>query len=282
MDFSQRMGLKPVARAFQIESMDEELKIALWNAVTVYFWDKYERPYNGAYISGSNFDSFVKIYAISHDIAIDQLPNYWSEFLAMLRKIFFTSEWHRTYTFVEYMAANGPVTSTSRDSRAEFIKVSNSILERANSAYRFVQGKLAPITSVEEIEEIEQAISSATPYSGVKGHLNNALGFLTDKVRPDYSNSVKESISAVESLARHLTNDPKATLGPALAVLEKKHRLEPALKSAFSKLYGYTSDADGIRHSSMEDQPSVSKADARFMLICCSAFINYAIDRFED
>ena len=89
---------------------------------------------------------------------------------------------------------------------------------------------------------------------------------------------MKESISAVESLARHITGDSKATLGSALTVMEKKHNLEPTLKAAFSKLYGYTNDADGIRHSSMEDASMVTKADARFMLICCSAFVNFIID----
>jgi hypothetical protein len=41
-------------------------------------------------------------------------------------------------------------------------------------------------------------------------------------------------------------------------------------------MYGYTSDADGIRHALL-DQPSLSFEDAKFMLVSCSAFANYLV-----
>ena len=50
-----------------------------------------------------------------------------------------------------------------------------------------------------------------------------------------------------------------------------------ALRNAFSSLYGYTNDAEGIRHALLEEG-NLTKADAKFMLVCCSAFINYALD----
>jgi hypothetical protein len=50
--------------------------------------------------------------------------------------------------------------------------------------------------------------------------------------------------------------------------------LHPALLGAFEKLYGYSSDAEGIRHALM-DEPNLTLDDAMFMLVACSAFINY-------
>jgi hypothetical protein len=41
-------------------------------------------------------------------------------------------------------------------------------------------------------------------------------------------------------------------------------------------MYGYTSDAQGIRHALM-DEPNLSFEDAKFMLVSCSAFVNYLI-----
>jgi hypothetical protein len=70
--------------------------------------------------------------------------------------------------------------------------------------------------------------------------------------------------------------DKNASLGAALKVLEKRGVMHPALKSAFSSLYGYTSGADGIRHALMEES-NLTSADARFMLIGCSAFVHYVI-----
>lgn len=50
--------------------------------------------------------------------------------------------------------------------------------------------------------------------------------------------------------------------------------MHPALKGSFEKLYGYTSDAEGIRHALL-DEPNLDFEDAKFMLVSCSAFVNY-------
>ena len=50
----------------------------------------------------------------------------------------------------------------------------------------------------------------------------------------------------------------------------------PSPKGAFDKLYGYTSDADGIRHALLEED-KVTFEQAKFMLVVCSAFTNYVI-----
>ena len=55
----------------------------------------------------------------------------------------------------------------------------------------------------------------------------------------------------------------------------KRFQIHRALNSAFKSLYGYTSDSGGIRHSILEDDITISFVDAKFMLVSCSAFINY-------
>jgi hypothetical protein len=54
--------------------------------------------------------------------------------------------------------------------------------------------------------------------------------------------------------------------------------LHQAFKDALAKLYGWTSDEDGIRHSIMESD-NIERADAQFMLVTCSAFVNYLFER---
>jgi hypothetical protein len=90
--------------------------------------------------------------------------------------------------------------------------------------------------------------------------------------------SIKESISAVESAAKSVTGLKKATLDEALKELREKAGLHPALEKAFRSLYGYTSEADGIRHALMEEA-NVRFEDAKFMLVSCSAFVNYLISK---
>jgi hypothetical protein len=101
---------------------------------------------------------------------------------------------------------------------------------------------------------------------------------LSNRQKPDYRNSIKESISAVEALCRIVGGTPKATLGDALKQIETKVKMHPALREAFGKLYGYTNEAEGIRHSLL-DEPNLRLEDARYMVVTCSAFVNYVVSK---
>lgn len=201
---------------------------------------------------------------------IDTIETYWKQNFEYLRKYFFNCAWNDVYDFIEILSA------TVYKSIAEpFMKETNKTLENENSAYRFVSGHITEINSEQEIQEIENAQTSRNTPDHVKTHINAALEHLTDRVNPDYRNSIKESISAVESLAAKIMGTTKGSLGELLAKMETDRGLHPSLKKSFSALYGYTSNSDGIRHSLMDKESNLTYADARFMLIVCSAFVNY-------
>jgi len=155
----------------------------------------------------------------------------------------------------------------------------NVVLESELSAYRFVGGLITQVTSEEEISEMEEALE--TPFKTVNAHIETALKLMSDKKTPDYRNSIKESISAVEAICRLVTKNKNATLGNALDIIEKKGKisLHGALKRAFDSLYGYTSSAEGIRHAFSDEKVNVSFEDAKFMLVSCSAFVNYIVSK---
>jgi len=94
---------------------------------------------------------------------------------------------------------------------------------------------------------------------------------LSDRNKPDYRNSIKESISAVEYIVGKITG--KHTLGNGLKKLGKV--IPKTLKVAFEKLYAYTNDVGGIRHALNDAKENVTFKEAKFMLVVCSAFINY-------
>lgn len=156
----------------------------------------------------------------------------------------------------------------------------NIMLEQEKSGYRLLNDKFVNIISDEELQEINKIIDSS--YQAVKIHINKALALYSDRKKPDYENSIKESISAVESLCCIITGatGSQATLGSTLKKLEKDGGvvIHGAMKTAFEKLYGYTSDSDGIRHGGI-DFANAPAEDAKYMLVSCSAFINYLIEK---
>ena len=155
----------------------------------------------------------------------------------------------------------------------------NGTLEKEMSAFRFANGIITRITGQQEIEEIEKALGSSV--EPVATHLQRALELLSDRSSHDYRNSIKESISAVESLVARIAKTEKGTLGQLLKKLEDSVGLHPALKAAFSSLYGYTSDENGIRHA-LHESDKVDFHDAKFMLVVCSTFINYVEGKVQN
>ena len=154
----------------------------------------------------------------------------------------------------------------------------NVILERECSAYRFIDGKIVPITSASELSEIEQAMEVAP--KNAQEHLETAIQLFASRTDPDYRNSIKESISAVEAVAKLSAGAKGGTLADAIDILRGEKRLHPAFLQGLDKIYGYTSDANGIRHALM-DEASLSASDARFMLVMCSAFVNYLLEKTQ-
>jgi hypothetical protein len=262
--FSERFGYTSPKEIIQLESMNNDLRIGLWNAVSLllnrsntplYFYRDYQK-----FIIKIWIDFFKKPEDTINDSCYDSYT--------FIRNNFMDFKWFEVYNFLEFLYGN------FYENINPFVNFSNKIMERELSAYRFVNGKITRITFKSEISEIEEAVNC--PYNSVNSHFKRALNLFSDKKNPDYRNSIKESISAVESMCRIITKDEKATLGDALKILEEHEiALHPSLKSSFNKLYGYTSDEGGIRHSLLEGSNPLFFEDAKFMLVICSSFVNY-------
>lgn len=274
--FSQRKGLKPIKSVMQVDSMDNELRNGLWNALS-YYWDKMDASDHLSSIDKMNY-LFRFLWHNFFKKPIDTLDDRWSKTYQTIREYFFNCSWYEVYDFIEFIANNYGDEYDDATINKKFMEFCNSILERELSAYRFVNGKITQITSEEEISGIEGALEATKPLKPVAHHLKRALDLFADRKSPDYRNSIKESISAVEAICNLMVNNSKSTLGQALKEIEKKVELHPALKKAFDSLYGYTSDAEGIRHALL-DESNLDFEDAKFMLVSCSAFINYLITK---
>lgn len=289
-EFSERFGFNKNPIVLQIDTIDKKLRIALWNTLSEIYWPRIDS--SGRFKYPSNYDNinkFIEILWKDHlNRLLDDLNRKDPELYLLeelhhesylykdLRKYFFSCEWNRVYEFIEFIHREIPFSKTIKSS---FEKLCNKRLENGFSAYRFINGLFLRITSIQELETINDSLSKSNTNDSSKEHLETAMRLFSNKKSPDYRNSIKESISAIEALCKSIANKNQATLGDALKILGKRHALHPALVSSFEKLYGYTSNSGGIRHALVDKDNQPDFDDAKFMLVVCSAFVNYLISK---
>jgi hypothetical protein len=271
MKFSERIGIIKVRDSVQIDLIDIDLKNGLWNIFDLHYLEDFS---DGSVKSSSKYRFILDIYKNFFKKRIDEIPSSINHFKSEIRTWFFQCEWYRIYEFIEFCTKNDLFDIDS------IISDYNNILKREVSGYRFVNGLISPITSETEINEIDEAIDNSKNKNliGVEIHLEDSLRMLSDRESPDYRNSIKESISAVETISKILSGTSKNSLPSALDKIKGRINLHPALEKGFKQIYGYTSDSDGIRHALME-KSECDFEDAKYMLVSCSAFVNYLISK---
>ena len=272
MRFSERIGKRPIKVNIQLSSMDLELRNSLWNILDLYIFTPLQKT-SAKYLNNTNYKIFFEtLYFHFFKEPLDQIPEDKYHAISNLRDRFFKWNYLEVYDFFDFLIS----VRTLPFERDEFISNTNGVLKEEMSGYRIIENQLAPLTSEIEIEAIQAGLNNTSKYSGANIHLSEALAKLSDRKNPDYRNSIKESISAIESICQVIGNSPKAELGMALKALKSKIKIHGALEQGFLKIYGYASDGDGIRHALL-DEPDLDQEDALFMLVTCSAFVNYLI-----
>jgi len=281
--FSERYGFVKVRDTFQIDSMDDRLRNRLWNQFRTYYIDTIE--YSGEYFAKEyQYNFFIKLY--DSFFKISEKPNYHIFSLENdIQKFFEKLKWYEIYDFIEYVPKiyysdeNIPSFLESEEIKRiniEFIKSVNQVLEEEMSGYRFIDNYIAPIIDEVEIKEVEEALDCK--YTPVRQHLSNALELLSDRENPNYQNSIKESITAVESVAKIITGK-ETDLAKCLKVMDID--LNGQFKTSMIQLYGWTCKEDGIRHGHTKEELKTSFEEAKYMLVSCSAFVNYLISKNE-
>ena len=230
-------------------------------------------------------DYFVEyVYEEIFSLTKRDIPNYcgyeYSKIFEIIYDIFQNENYIEVFTFIEgiinaYTYIDN-ISYSRYNCRKYYIQLVSDIFSTENVNYRIINGKVTDIVNEEQIKCVEKTLNN--PYNVVSEHYAKAIEQLYSV--KDFDNSIKESISSVEAMCQIITKNDKATLGDALKLL--KNKIHPAMESAFQKLYGYTSDANGIRHSNGLGEGNSTFEEAKYMLISCSAFVNYLKENFEE
>ncbi len=286
--FSDRNAIKPVNTEIQLKDFDGRTRNQLVNAMSRLYTRIYK---NGqAYSKWNDIQDFIKfVKAHVYSEVIDYSRDYSEDsLLSTINNTILHDEYDDVLTVIEAIVQywDGHLKTVlgsmyydahSKTYKKESVfETINKCFEREYVGYRFIGTIIMPISDSYEKNSIEETL--ANKYKLVTDHISKANRLLSDREAPDYENSIKESISAVEAICEIMTglkgND--ATLGNMLKKLESNGvTIHGGLKAAFMKLYGYTSNANGIRHAGDIGGPSSTFEEAKFMLVACCAFINY-------
>ena len=208
------------------------------------------------------------------------VPTEYDDILKNFEKICITIKFNRLIDFLEIIANDKDGTDGFPDRIGQLFEAHAAAywLDMSRYPCRFV-----PRASREQGEATRQAVETVEQSGvapGAATHLRHAVDHLN---AGRYADSIRDSIHAVESVARVIDPEANKELGPALDSLERVGLLKhPALKKGFKNLFGYTSDEEGVRHALLErDAADVDVHDALFMYGACASFAAYLVNKHQ-
>ena len=194
------------------------------------------------------------------------------------RYIIYECNWFIVYDFIEFVLLHA-----DDEHKKEFVAQVNEALEDEMTGLHIVGNYVVPIFNTAETHEIEEAINTCPIH--VVESIQKSLKLFSQRPNPDYNNAVKEIITATEALCCTIVNesgiDGVETMGRAVDKLsECGIILNEYLKDGIKKLYKYTCNENGTRHGGIT-YVQLSVEDARFMIVTCSAILNFLMVKWE-
>jgi hypothetical protein len=260
--FSDRIGATRPPELAR-EHAPNELRIALWNLFQPLLFDG-ERSYW--------YPRLEYVYRFLH-WPTHKMSYHQPYVVQELEQWFFSCTWYDVYNLSEFIA------NLLARTKTRVYESFNQVLQMEGSPYRFVDSQLTMITDETELAAVREALTSEGPFAGARKHLSDALELLGRRPEPDFRNTIKEAISAVESTLKVLTGHDHADLAEALREYARSNPIHGALFRGLDSLYGYTSNEHGLRHALLAADANVGFAEAKFMVVACSAFVSYLISR---
>ena len=262
MTFSQAEGIEELPAQLKWGELDDSLRLLLWDVLYGLLKDQTGHGTFGPYFRDEFYKAIRAVIRVHENLPLDE-----AEDIAL--------DVQTTTTKLKKVVLKGAPNA---------FRAFERIFGSARSPYQLVND---PPTFVPKgLPEAGNAASrdlTTIKDSGLMGARSHLLASAEALNHGDARGAVREAIHAVESAAKQITGENKATLPDALKLLEKEKGLHPALREALSRMYGYTRDEEGIRHALLEsDNKDVGIDEALFMFSACAAFVSFLARKFPD
>jgi hypothetical protein len=271
LSFEEAEGVEPLPAQLKLKEVSPRLRAALWRVVhdslrEARIWVDYapaptlRKPW---------VDILRDIYTYRYHRMT--FTNHADQLIAEVQAIFEDGDYVAIFGWLQWVLRR-------QDRPFQFSEKIDHALRFGRAAYRVLDRvTIVPIGFEAELVTTRRAFAdlAATEFHGARAHLHAAATELTAGHNAD---SIRESIHSVESVVRVL--EPKGDFAKALSKLDAKIKIHDAMKIGFTKLYGFTSDEQGIRHPLLEGSvANVDETDALFMFGACAAFVSYLINK---
>lgn len=218
LTFSQRYGYEPLPEPMRPEEISDDLRREIWNAVRATLIEKrqfgyYDDDYSFC-VSDSKF--IERVLGRFTKRAEDEIQTEYKTVMNYFQHVVTKSRFDRLRHLIEIMI-------DERREAHEFVeRINNSFKKNAAAywldtslrPYRFV-----PCASKEQGEATRQAIETIREggMDGASEHLRKAAERINAQ---EYGDSMRESVHAVESVARRIAPGKRRSLASALDSLE--------------------------------------------------------------
>lgn len=270
--FSQAQGYEEIPSPLKLEELPKEARVQIWNVFFVHLQRSVSRRTRYKFVVDLGWSDILRaVHADYHGSALDEWDPDFRQVCKELRGYVENRPFNKVFDLIQFVLRR-------RECHTSFSRQMQQKFEECRLAYIIDIAwppTILPAVTPEEGRSVVDALQTLRQagLDGGASHLRQASERLN---AGDWAGSVRESIHAVESVARQIDPDAAKTLGPALASLEKRGALHPALKEGFGKLYGYTSDEQGVRHALLDQtEANVGIDEAVFMLGACASFASY-------
>ena len=275
--FSQAQGYEDLPSQLKLEELPEQARVHIWNVFYVHLEDALESHVDGDYPT-QEWATIMRHFYVWHDfVPLDELDIRYNVVLNDLKNRILRLPFNQVFDLIQFVMRHSECPD-------QFTILMKKVFKRCRLAYAITKDN--PVTIIPSItnaegESIVASINELTTagLAGSASHLRKSAERINNN---EWADSVRESIHAVESVARQIAPDKSHTLAQALKSIGTGGSLHPALIEACKRLYGYTSDEEGIRHAMLDRKDSsVGKDEAIFMLGACASFASYLWRKHE-
>ncbi|MBI4339995.1 MAG: hypothetical protein HY680_08595 [Chloroflexi bacterium] len=154
-----------------------------------------------------------------------------------------------------------------RKASVAFEEVFNDLMLGGGLQWAMRGGKMERRRPEPVASQIEQALEILKDERFIRPHnqLLKAIKALDTRPEPDVENCVKDSVGALEGVARTLIPN-KDSLRDVLNAEPLKTRIHPILRDTLLKIEAYRGDAPGAGHALIDGKQKIQLADAEFVL----------------